>query len=101
MKNVEINSEKMLEFCAKKLKIFGHPDRIKMLSFIKKGNVCVKDLWEYLGQPQPVISQHLAVLKEGGIVTSKVKANRRVYSIIDPFVSEIIPIVEAYSGNKK
>lgn len=51
---------------------------------------CVSELWVCLNQPQPVISQHLAVLKEKGIVKSEVQGNKRIYSIIDPFVAQIV-----------
>ncbi|MCL2480815.1 MAG: metalloregulator ArsR/SmtB family transcription factor [Spirochaetaceae bacterium] len=101
MKNVEASNERMLELYAKKLKVCGHPLRLKILTVIKDETACVKELWEYLEQPQPVVSQHLAVLKESGIVNSEVDGNRRVYAIIDPFVDEIIPLIKISSGNKK
>ncbi|MEW5817711.1 MAG: ArsR family transcriptional regulator, partial [Spirochaetota bacterium] len=41
-------------------------------------------------QSQPVISQHLAVLKEKGIVSSEIQGNKRIYSIVDPFVKKIV-----------
>jgi DNA-binding transcriptional ArsR family regulator len=55
---------------------------------------CVSELWECLNQPQPVVSQHLAVLKEKGIVRSDVKGNRRIYSIVDPFIKQIVQSLE-------
>lgn len=51
---------------------------------------CVSELWTCLEQPQPVVSQHLAVLKQKGIVQSEVRGNRRVYSIVDPFIKKIV-----------
>jgi DNA-binding transcriptional ArsR family regulator len=39
-----------------------------------------------------VISQHLAILKNKGIVESQTKGNRRIYSIVDSFVKEIIAL---------
>ena len=102
MKNIEISSEEMLETYAKKLKVCGHPVRLKILSVIKNGTICVKELWESLEQPQPVVSQHLAVLKDNGIVSSEVSANKRIYTIVDPFINEIVPVIKAglYSNNK-
>jgi len=41
-------------------------------------------------QPQPVISQHLAVLKDKGIVESSTEGNRRIYRITDEFVRIMI-----------
>ena len=84
-------SESILQTCAQKLKVCGHPMRLKLLCAIaKEQEPCVSELWLCLNQPQPVVSQHLAILKEKGIVQSEVKGNRRIYSIVDPFVRQIV-----------
>jgi len=73
------------------LKACGHPLRLKILCAIQKGEeTCVSELWNCLEQPQPVVSQHLAVLKRRGIVASQVQGNRRVYSIANPFIRGLI-----------
>jgi ArsR family transcriptional regulator, arsenate/arsenite/antimonite-responsive transcriptional repressor len=87
--------EVIAEF-AQKLKAVGHPIRLKLLCLIaEEDNPCVTDLWQCLSQPQPVISQHLAILKENGIVSAEVKKTKRVYTIIDPFIKEIVDRVKA------
>ncbi|MFW5694993.1 MAG: ArsR/SmtB family transcription factor [Alkalispirochaeta sp.] len=84
-------SEAFVDTCAQKLKVCGHPMRLRLLCRIAKDeDPCVSDLWSCLDQPQPVISQHLAVLKQKGIVASEVRGNRRVYSIVDPFIRQIV-----------
>ena len=75
---------------AEKLKVCGHPVRLKILCLIEKQDSCVTDLWQCLDQSQPVISQHLAVLKDKGIVESDVQGNRRIYSIFDPFIKNMV-----------
>ncbi len=81
---------------AQKLKAVGHPIRLKLLCLIdEEEDPCVTDLWRCLQQPQPVISQHLAILKENGIVSAEVQKTRRVYTIIDPFIKEIVGRVRA------
>ncbi len=76
---------------ARKLKAVGHPIRLKLLCIIaRQDEPCVSDLWRCLNQPQPVISQHLAILKENGIVSAEVQKTKRVYSIIDPFIADLI-----------
>lgn len=82
--------EEAVRIYAEKLKVCGHPIRLQLLCIIEKGDSCVTDLWKCLEQPQPVISQHLAVLKEKGIVTAVVKGNKRIYSIKDTFVQRVI-----------
>ena len=37
-----------------------------------------------------MVSQHLAVLKREKIVASRIEGNRRIYSVTDPWVRELI-----------
>lgn len=83
------NEEKVNEY-AKKLKVIGHPLRMKILIVIEGKSSCVGDLWQCLDSSQPSISQHLAILKEAGIVTSEVDGNKRIYKIVDDFIKGII-----------
>jgi DNA-binding transcriptional ArsR family regulator len=76
------------------MKACGHPLRLKILCAIQMGEeTCVSELWNCLEQSQPVVSQHLAVLKRRGIVSSEVQGNRRVYRICDPFIRTLITAV--------
>lgn len=75
---------------ARTLKVCGHPIRLKLLRAIESSEPCVSDLWRCVGEPQPVVSQHLAVLKREKIVASRIEGNRRIYSVTDPWVRELI-----------
>ncbi len=89
------SDEKIAEY-AQKLKVCGHPVRLKLLCLIaRQQQPCVSELWVCLNQPQPVVSQHLAVLKDKGIVQSEVQGNRRIYSIVDPFVRNLVDALQA------
>ena len=73
------------------MKACGHPLRLKILCAIQLGEeTCVSELWNCLDQSQPVVSQHLAVLKRRKIVSSAVQGNRRVYTISDPFIRALV-----------
>jgi DNA-binding transcriptional ArsR family regulator len=89
-RTVNPTSHSNLERVARTLKVCGHPIRMKLLCFIQGSEPCVSDLWHCVGEPQPVVSQHLAVLKKEGIVASRVEGNRRIYSIVDPWVRDLI-----------
>ena len=91
MNSIDCCSDERIEECSQKLKVCGHPIRLKLLCLIaREQEPCVSELWTCLNQPQPVVSQHLAVLKEKGIVQSHVQGNKRIYTIVDPFVEKII-----------
>ncbi|MEN6499595.1 MAG: metalloregulator ArsR/SmtB family transcription factor [Rectinema sp.] len=87
----QLCNEKQLAPYAQKYKAIGHPIRLKILCLIAHQEVpCVGDIWRCLDQPQPVVSQHLAILKRNGIVSSEVKKTRRIYSISDPFIKNLV-----------
>ena len=90
------DKELLLDEAAQKLKVCGHPVRLKLLCMIaRQEDPCVSELFVCLNQPQPVVSQHLAVLKDKGIVKSEISGNRRIYSIVDPFVASLIQALNA------
>lgn len=87
---IPCDAESLAEY-SKKLKAVGHPIRLRLLCLIaREEDPCVSDLWKCLKQPQPVISQHLAILKEAEIVSAEVHKTKRVYSIADPFIRELV-----------
>ncbi len=91
---VPCNKELITEYSSK-LKAVGHPIRLRLLCLIaREDDPCVSNLWQCLKQPQPVISQHLAILKKAGIVNAEIQKTRRVYSICDPFIKEIIQNIQ-------
>ena len=80
-----------LEELAPLLKVCGHPLRLKILCAIEKNQEpCVSELWTCLEQSQPVISQHLSVLKKAGVVSSRVQGNRRIYTVDNPFIRSLL-----------
>jgi len=96
---ISVTAEELDKY-ARKLKVLGHPMRLKLLCMIaREEEPCVSELWTCLDQPQPVISQHLAVLKDKGIVQSEVKGNRRIYSITDPFVQDLVATIDCKNAD--
>lgn len=51
---------------------FADPTRIRILSLLAAGELCVCDIVGILGLPQPAVSRHLAYLRRSGLV----EANR-------------------------
>lgn len=90
----------LLEEWSSKLRVCGHPTRWKILCLIERQSACVTDLWQCLDQPQPVVSQHLAALKEKGIVESSVAGNKRLYHVSDPMVKRMVQDFLAQAENQ-
>ena len=71
-----------LEEAALLLKTMGHPVRLKIvIGLAAQECACVKEIWECLGMPQAVVSQHLKVMKESGILTARREGNKVCYAV--------------------
>jgi DNA-binding transcriptional ArsR family regulator len=72
------------------LKVLGHPIRLKIAAGLCTKECNVKNIWECLGLPQATVSQHLALLKNKGIITGKREGTEVHYSVTNPLVKKII-----------
>ena len=61
-----------------------------MLCRMDEGEASVTELIEIAGLSQSSVSQHLAMLREEGIVSIRGEAQTRYYSLKDPQVRSII-----------
>lgn len=59
------------------------PSRRAIFESLTRGEVAVKDLTLRIGISQPAVSQHLAALKEAGLVAGR-REGRRVYYRAEP-----------------
>ncbi|MEA3402969.1 MAG: metalloregulator ArsR/SmtB family transcription factor [Armatimonadota bacterium] len=71
-------------------KALGHPARLRILAKTIDQEFCVQDLGEHLGRSQPNVSQHLAVLRERGLVIAERKGKRVCYRPADARIAELI-----------
>ncbi|MEM2925886.1 MAG: metalloregulator ArsR/SmtB family transcription factor [Candidatus Bathyarchaeia archaeon] len=77
-------------FRARFFKALADPTRLEILELLREGEKCVCELVPQLKIPQPLVSRHLKILKECGLVKVKGFRNRRFYSITDPRVFAVI-----------
>ena len=50
---------------------FSDRTRLRILHLLRDGEVCVCDLVDTIGAPQPKISRHLAYLRKAGLVQAR------------------------------
>src|SRR4051812_27286762 len=59
----------------------AEPKRRQVLETLAYGEMPVSDLVVRLGWPQPMVSKHLGVLKEVGLVSARREGRQRLYSV--------------------
>jgi DNA-binding transcriptional ArsR family regulator len=61
--------------------VLAEPNRRRILDLIGSAECSVGDLVAELGISQPGVSKHLRVLRDAGLVRSRVDAQRRLYRL--------------------
>lgn len=63
---------------------FADPVRLRVLSALTAGELCVSDLVEILALPQSLVSRHLAYLRRTGLVRATRDSRQQRYRLADP-----------------
>lgn len=72
------------------LKSLAHPSRLLVLCALVSREYTAGELEELTGLSQSAVSQHLARLREAGIVATRREAQRIYYSLADPRVRSVL-----------
>jgi DNA-binding transcriptional ArsR family regulator len=72
------------------LRALSSPVRIGIVRELSGGGRRVHELVEALGVSQPLVSQHLRVLRASRIVTTRREAREIEYSLLDEHVAHIV-----------
>ncbi len=91
-----IDSE-VLARAAAVIRCLGHPLRLRLLEALESGEQTVSELQEYAGASQPMVSQHLMVLKAHGIVDLRRQGSHMLYWVVEPKVKGILACIRARS----
>jgi ArsR family transcriptional regulator len=75
------------------LKAMAHPLRLKILCLVGQHELMVQDIVDAVGTSQSNISQHLAVMRERGLIASRKDANKVFYRIDDPRILRMIAMM--------
>lgn len=68
----------------------AHPARLQILEMLRNEGAYVMHLTTALRRPQANISQHLAVLRDAGLVVDEREGMTVVYRVRDPRVFELV-----------
>lgn len=75
--------------------VMADPTRLELLSELREGPRSVKELTEATGQRQATISQHLAVMRQRGILRAERWGTQMHSSVADPRILEACHITRA------
>ena len=94
-----IEKQEHIELAARSLKAIAHPLRLKILCVIGEEEACVQEIVDAVGTSQSNISQHLAILREKGVLQTRKDANRVYYRVGDTRTLRLIGMMrEVFCG---
>ena len=80
------------------LRALSAPIRLAIVSELAHGERCVHELVEQLGAPQPLVSQHLRVLRGAGVVRGSRRGREIAYTLVDEHIAHIVADAVSHSG---
>ena len=75
--------------------VLADPTRIELIELLGDGPKAVKELAQATGQRQAKISQHLAILRQRGLVHAQRVGTEMHYSLTDPRILEACHLTRA------
>ncbi len=79
-----------LEAASVLLRALASPHRLAIVRALADGPRCVHELVEALGVSQPLVSQHLRVLRAEDLVTAQRRGRETAYALADHHVTHIV-----------
>jgi DNA-binding transcriptional ArsR family regulator len=85
-------STPLYQLKAEFFKTLGHPARIRVLELLSARDHSVAEMLPEVGIEATNLSQHLAVLRRAGLVTSRKDGSTVIYSPTTPYVAELLAV---------
>ena len=89
-KRMSTATDGLLDSAGELLRALAAPIRIAIVLQLRESQRCVHELVDALDVPQPLVSQHLRVLKAAGVVTGERNGREVKYRLADHHLAEIV-----------
>ena len=85
---------------ARLMRLFANEQRLMLMCRLAEGDCAVGELAGYAGLSQSACSQHLARLRDAGVIAPRREAQTIYYGIVDPASARIIALLCDIYRNK-
>ena len=85
---------------AKLMQALSNPNRLMIMCVLSQGEHCVSELNEELALSQSALSQHLAVLRKQGLVSTRRQAQTIYYSVAEGPAMDIVALLHQHFCGK-
>src|SRR3954452_11500717 len=95
----DLPRREVLDTAGDLLRALAAPVRIAIVLQLRESSRCVHELVDALGVPQPLVSQHLRVLRSAGLVAGARRHCEVDYRLVDGHVAHIVRAALAHAGH--
>lgn len=94
----ELPPRDVLDTSGDLLRALAAPVRIAIVLQLRESARCVHELVDALAVPQPLVSQHLRILKSAGVVAGERSGREVMYRLVDHHLSDIVVSAVTHAG---
>lgn len=80
-------------FKAKVFYALSDPVRLEIIELLREGEKCVCEIIPRVDLIQPLVSRHLKILRDCGLVKDRKEGNRRLYSVTNNTIFQVVDAV--------
>ncbi len=80
-------------FKAKVFDALSDPVRLEIIELLRKGEKCVCEIIPRVNLIQSLVSRHLKILRDCGLVKDRKEGNRRLYSVTNNAIFQVVDAV--------
>jgi ArsR family transcriptional regulator len=73
------------------LKLLGEPNRLRIFTFLIRGERCVCEIEAAVTMPQNLVSHHLRVLREAGLIEVRREGRWAYYRVNKAYLAQVYP----------
>jgi ArsR family transcriptional regulator, zinc-responsive transcriptional repressor len=96
--SADVPSRAVLDTAGDLLRALAAPVRIAIVLQLREDARCVHELVDALELPQPLVSQHLRILKSAGVVSGERSGREVLYRLVDDHLAEIVVAAVTHSA---
>ncbi len=93
--------KKVAEHVAEVMKAVAHPVRLQIIELLEKCEMCVGDIVDAVGGKQAITSQHLNMMRDKGVLSSRRDGTKVYYRIENRNVIKLLHCIQDHCETKK
>jgi ArsR family transcriptional regulator, zinc-responsive transcriptional repressor len=94
----DLPAREVLDTAGELLRSLAAPVRIAIVLQLRESARCVHELVDALAVPQPLVSQHLRILKSAGVVAGERSGREVMYRLADQHLVDIVVAAVSHAG---